>query len=127
MSTAIREAAPVTDDRPGRTDPTTHRTDSRTDESATAPRPANPPSPSSSQDQGTDEVGGELATMLEHSLRMLPRALLEPAVTASCPWFTDLPPAAARQCLADLQEARLEADVAPVLAAWRRRALPFAS
>lgn len=128
MSTAIREAATLTDDRPDETDTTTeptHPTDPA--ERAGVRSESGPGAAPEGAGAAAHDVQAELATMLEYALRMLPRALLEPVVTASCPWYRDLPPAAARQCLDDLQEARRAGDVASVLLQWRRRALPFAT
>lgn len=73
-----------------------------------------------------DTVEAELHALLDHALRMLPRACLEPVVVASCPWYSDLPPAVARQCLGELESAREGAGVEGVLRTWRVRAEPFA-
>lgn len=138
MSTATRGAAPIADDSldaPGSTAPA--------DAGPAASLPTSSgAAPSAPQDSSPDRPAGtpagagatidaethaELAAMLDHALRMLPRAALGPVVTASCPWFAALPPAAARQCLEAIEAARSDTgSVETVLARWSERARPFA-
>lgn len=73
-------------------------------------------------------IEAERTALLRHALRMLPRSALDSVVTASCSWYAALPPAARRQCLAALEQARLgdgDGDVDEVLDQWRARAAAF--
>lgn len=133
MSTAIREAAPAIDDSCDKTDLDsdlpTGGTASPGSERETVPPATRRDTTTigAAHDASSQDIHAEYLTMLERSLGMLPSDLLEPLIASSCPWYGDLPPAAARQCLSELREARVAGHVSAVLLRWRGRALPFAS